>query len=84
MAKFMAEYIWIDGTKPSPMLRSKTKILNQAVSNVQEIPEWGFDGSSTMQAETGSSDCQLKPVALSLWPKACSGHLHSGWVFHFI
>ena len=25
---------------------------------------WGFDGSSTLQAETGSSDCLLKPVAI--------------------
>ncbi len=58
----MAEYIWIDGTKPTPMLRSKTKILDNIVYRVADIPEWGFDGSSTMQAETGSSDCQLKPV----------------------
>ena len=27
-------------------------------------PLWGFDGSSTMQAEGKSSDCILKPVAL--------------------
>lgn len=59
----MAEYIWIDGTEPSPMLRSKTKMLSSTVSSVSDIPEWGFDGSSTMQADTGSSDCQLKPVS---------------------
>ena len=28
------------------------------------MPLWGFDGSSTMQAEGKSSDCILKPVAL--------------------
>jgi len=24
---YQAEYIWIDGTAPTPLLRSKTKIL---------------------------------------------------------
>ncbi|MEY3618325.1 MAG: hypothetical protein RL726_1023, partial [Actinomycetota bacterium] len=24
---YQAEYIWIDGTEPTPLLRSKTKIL---------------------------------------------------------
>mgnify|MGYP000001571194 CR=1 FL=1 len=27
-------------------------------------PLWGFDGSSTQQAEGRSSDCVLKPVAI--------------------
>jgi len=53
-----AEYIWIDGTKPTPLLRSKTKIL----ADGQEPPIWGFDGSSTNQAEGHSSDCVLNPV----------------------
>src|SRR5207249_3338427 len=29
-----------------------------------DLPIWGFDGSSTQQAEGKSSDCLLKPVAL--------------------
>lgn len=58
MTKYKAEYIWIDGTKPDPLLRSKTKI----VDNDQEPPVWGFDGSSTNQAPGKSSDCVLKPV----------------------
>ena len=29
-----------------------------------DIPLWGFDGSSTMQADGHKSDCVLKPVAL--------------------
>ena len=53
-----AEYIWLDGVEPTPALRSKTKILTDA----QEPPEWGFDGSSTEQADGSSSDCILKPV----------------------
>lgn len=53
-----AEYIWVDGTKPTRKLRSKTKIL----ADGQEPPAWGFDGSSTNQAEGHASDCILQPV----------------------
>jgi glutamine synthetase len=53
-----AEYIWIDGTKPTPQLRSKTKILYDESSP----PIWGFDGSSTNQADGSDSDCVLSPV----------------------
>ena len=55
---YKAEYIWIDGTEPTPQLRSKTKIIN----GKEEPSIWGFDGSSTNQAEGASSDCVLKPV----------------------
>lgn len=58
MTKYKAEYIWIDGTKPDALLRSKTKI----VDSDSEPPIWGFDGSSTNQAPGKSSDCVLKPV----------------------
>ena len=30
---------------------------------LEQLPNWGFDGSSTRQAEGHSSDCVLKPVA---------------------
>ncbi len=56
---YQAEYIWLDGTEPTPMLRSKTKILHDEVS---EPPIWGFDGSSTNQATGDKSDCVLRPV----------------------
>tara|TARA_B110000014_G_C20126854_1_gene601312 strand:- start:8206 stop:9189 length:984 start_codon:yes stop_codon:yes gene_type:complete len=51
------EYIWLDGFKPEPSLRSKVK-----VSTDRKAPDWSFDGSSTQQAEGGSSDCLLIPV----------------------
>jgi glutamine synthetase len=53
-----AEYIWIDGTEPSPLLRSKTKVLD----STETLPIWGFDGSSTNQAPGKASDCVLQPV----------------------
>ncbi len=55
---YQAEYIWIDGTEPSPLLRSKTRV----VPDGQEPGIWGFDGSSTNQAMGHDSDCVLRPV----------------------
>jgi glutamine synthetase len=63
-SKFKLEYVWLDGYTPEPSLRSKTKIVDQAPKSVADLALWGFDGSSTQQAEGHSSDCVLKPVAL--------------------
>ena len=63
--RVMAEYLWIDGAKPTPNIRSKTKILDIPTGIRFEDfvpPVWGFDGSSTEQAEGSSSDCVLKPI----------------------
>lgn len=57
-----AEYIWIDGSMPTQLLRSKTRILPGPVSSVDDLPVWGFDGSSTGQAPGENSDCVLQPV----------------------
>jgi glutamine synthetase len=57
-----AEYIWMDGRRPTATLRSKTKIIRGPVQDLQAVPRWGFDGSSTNQAEGHSSDCMLVPV----------------------
>src|SRR4030081_1383697 len=58
MSVYRAEYIWIDGSKPTPQLRSKAK-----VGPIGEAPPiWGFDGSSTEQAPGAQSDCVLNPV----------------------
>jgi glutamine synthetase len=55
---YQAEYIWLDGTEPTPLIRSKTKILGDG----KQPPIWGFDGSSTNQATGEHSDCVLRPV----------------------
>jgi len=68
MSKIRVEYIWTDGHLPTAKLRSKTKIVDGPVKDVSELPEWGFDGSSTEQAEGHFSDCLLKPVRLVLDP----------------
>ena len=64
MSKAKLEYIWLDGYQPVPNLRGKTKIVGEAPQSVEDCPLWGFDGSSTQQAEGGNSDCMLKPVGL--------------------
>ena len=66
MAKLKLEYIWLDGYTPVAGLRSKTKIQDgdPATLTLADLSVWGFDGSSTQQAEGKSSDCLLKPVAL--------------------
>ena len=56
---FKAEYIWVDGTEPTRKLRSKTQIL---ADGTKDMPVWGFDGSSTNQAEGHASDRVLQPV----------------------
>jgi glutamine synthetase len=65
MAKYKLEYVWLDGYEPVPNLRSKTQIKEFAkFPKLEELPWWGFDGSSTRQAEGKNSDCMLKPVAV--------------------
>jgi glutamine synthetase len=69
MAKYKLEYIWLDGKQPIPELRGKTTIKSfDKAPTLADLPLWGFDGSSTMQAEGHKSDCILKPV--SLYPDA--------------
>jgi glutamine synthetase len=65
MAKYKLEYIWLDGYTPVPNLRGKTLVKDfDKLSEAGRAPNWGFDGSSTRQAEGHSSDCVLKPVAV--------------------
>src|SRR6218665_4184794 len=63
MRKVMAEYIWIDGQKPTAKLRSKMKgVEKPEIKSLSDLPDWGFDGSSTYQADGKNSDLLLKPV----------------------
>lgn len=66
MAKYKFEYIWLDGYQPEARIRSKTKVIDMDFfhGDVNVLPIWSFDGSSTRQAEGHSSDCLLKPVSV--------------------
>jgi glutamine synthetase len=59
-----AEYIWVDGTSPTRHVRSKTKVLKGVVTELDKLPLWGFDGSSTGQGSTKKSDVMLVPVKM--------------------
>lgn len=67
--KVWAEYIWIGGVeneKRVKTLRSKGRIVEAlppiGLKQLDKIPEWGFDGSSTNQATGSMSDVRLRPV----------------------
>ncbi len=65
------EYVWVDGCEPWGM-RSKVRVLSPSDEQMvrlasydeRAIPRWSFDGSSTGQASTESSDCILNPVKI--------------------
>ena len=67
MAKLKLEYIWLDGYEPVANLRSKTKIVEGDVDSfsLEDCPMWGFDGSSTQQADGSDSDCMLNRLQSS-------------------
>lgn len=75
MAFSKLEYIWLDGFKPTQTLRSKTKVLHDFSGELQDVPMWNFDGSSTEQATGDSSDCLLKPVAIYPDPSRKAAYL---------
>jgi len=57
-----AEYIWVDA---GGLVRSKTKTIPQGpVKDVNKLPVWNFDGSSTGDAEGHDSEVYLKPAAI--------------------
>lgn len=60
--KQIVEYVWLGGSGWD--FRSKARVLNTPVTSVNQIPEWNFDGSSTGQAETSSSEMILRPVRM--------------------
>jgi len=69
MPHYKLEYIWLDGYEPHPSLRGKTKVVEfDSFPALEELPRWGFDGSSTQQADGSDSDCMLHPV--SVYPDA--------------
>lgn len=58
------EYIWRGSNNE---LRSKTRFLDIDTSdgvNVEDVPSWNYDGSSTGQAQGNDSEVMLIPVAV--------------------
>ena len=73
------EYIWLDHHNN---FRSKTKVTtlstpildgSRQILNVQSLPDWNYDGSSTEQASGNDSEVCLRPVAVYNDPfRSCS------------
>ena len=66
----LAEYIWLDCDSN---IRSKTKVLhntkfNLEDQNINELPEWNYDGSSTGQATGDKSEVLIRPVCAMRCP----------------
>lgn len=60
-----AEYIWLDGARPTQETRSKTRVVELPRSgnvSLTDFPKWNYDGSSTNQSDGGDSDLMLEPV----------------------
>lgn len=55
---YLADYIWLDGSKPVQKLRTKNRFLPEGTSP----PDWDFDGSSTEQSQGDNADLILCPV----------------------
>ncbi len=74
----LAEYIWLDGTKPTKQLRSKSKVIDiddeAEEVTLEHFPDWSFDGSSTAQSEGHFSDLLLKPAFVCLDPLRGDGN----------
>ena len=59
MFSIRLEYIWIDNNYN---LRSKIKVIyNTHINDINDIPEWNYDGSSTQQAVGSDSEVIIKP-----------------------
>ena len=68
----LAEYVWLDGNDG---MRSKIKIFTSldATITLASFPLWNFDGSSTGQSHTKSSDLVLRPIYFCINPLTRSG-----------
>ena len=77
MSKIKLEYMWLDGYRPIANLRSKTKVvdLEDFKGEVERLPQWNFDGSSTQQAEGSNSEVVLNPVRVYPDPERENGWL---------
>jgi len=62
----IVEYIWVGGNGE---LRSKTRVLYDIMTtDINEIPDWNFDGGSTSQSTCMDSELLIKPRKVFINP----------------
>ena len=71
------DYVWLDGYEPTPSIRTKAQVVDadSFSGDLADAPVWGFDGSSTRQAEGYDSDCVLQPARIYDNPFHAGGYL---------
>jgi len=69
----MVEYIWLGGSGND--LRCKTKVVKGPINTVADLPIWNYDGSSTGQATTNSSEIHIRPRRICRDPFRKGNHL---------
>ena len=62
MSMIRLDYVWLDGYKPTPNIRTKAQVVSSDTfnGNLEDAPLWGFDGSSTDQAN-GMASASPRP-----------------------
>ena len=77
MTMIRLDYVWLDGNQPTANIRTKAQMLELSSfdGSVDDVPAWGFDGSSTNQAEGHDSDCILQPGRVYENPLYENGYL---------
>jgi len=71
--QILVTYIWLGGSGSD--LRGKTRVIQGPITNVSQLPEWNYDGSSTGQASTNSSEVVLRPRRMCRDPFRKGDHL---------
>jgi len=65
--KVFAEYIWLGGNNE---IRSKLRVMDfdNISLNINDYPEWNYDGSSCNQADGNNSEVFIRPVFVCINP----------------
>lgn len=61
-SKQLIEYVWLGGSGQD--FRSKCRVLKTPVRSIEDIPVWNYDGSSTGQADTQTSEVEIRPAKM--------------------
>ena len=69
----LVEYLWLGGSGMD--IRGKTKVMDGIITDLKQLPEWNYDGSSTGQGKTMESEKILRPVKMIRDPFRGGQHL---------